>query len=101
MKEKIIMSENYSPNNHNIFKSPSIQLTSAILSELPDSTFLGFEDDLIDTARKVILISYPKSQESELNKIVQEFGSKVLIVNLFFYNRNLNYLRDRLFKKRT
>ena len=95
------MNENYSPNNHNTFKSPSIQLTAAILSELPDSNLLGFEDDLLDNRKKIILISYPKSQEFELNKIIQDFGNKVLIVNLFYYNRNLNYLRDKLFNKKT
>ena len=95
------MNENYSPNNHNTFKSASIQLTAAILSELPDSNLLGFEDDLLDNRKKIILISYPKSQEFELNKIIQDFGNKVLTVNLFYYNRNLNYLRDKLFNKKT
>ena len=95
------MNENYSPNNSNTFRSPSIQLTSAILSEIPDSTFLGFENDPTETGKKIILISYPKSQEFELNKIIQDFKGKVLTVNLFYYNRNLNYLRDRLLNKRT
>lgn len=83
-----------------IFKSASIQLIAAILTEISEATFLGFEDDPTESGRKLIIISYPDIRETELNKMVREFGQKILNINLFYYNRNLNFLRDRIFNRR-
>lgn len=93
------MQENL-PHSQKVFKSVSIQLTAAILTEIPEATFTGFEDDPLEKDKKVILINYPKTAEFEFNKIIKEFGDKVLSVNLFYYNRNLNFLRDRLFSRK-
>ncbi len=87
-------------NTHKIFKSVSIQLTAALLTDIPEATFSGFENDPLEKDKKVILISYPESTELEFKRILNEFENKILSVNLFYYNRNLNYLRDRLFSRR-
>lgn len=83
-----------------VFKSVSIQLTAAILTSIPEATFTGFENDPLEKDKKVILISYPESAGVEVNKVLNEFDDKILSVNLFYYNRNLNFLRDRLFSRK-
>jgi hypothetical protein len=95
------MKKNTPINIHKVFKSVSIQLTATLLTDIPEATFAGLENDPLEKDKKVILISYPESADSEINKILDEFDRKVLSVNLFYYNRNLNYLRDRLFSRRT
>jgi len=84
-----------------IFRSVSIQLTAALLTDISEATLIGFEDAPLETDRKVFLISYPESATPEIKKILDEFENKTLSVNLFYYNRNLNYLRDRLFSRKT
>ena len=93
--------ENLPINTHKTFKSSSIQLTAAILTGVSEATFTGFENDPLKYNIKIIVISYPKSTGSEVNKILNEFDNKILSVNLFYYNRNLNFLRDRLFNRKT
>ena len=88
-------------NTHKVFKSTSIQLIAAILTDISEATFAGFEDDPLEKDKKVLLINYPKTAELEVNKILNEFNNKILSVNLFYYNRNLNFLRDRLFSRKT
>jgi len=95
-----MMKESPSTNTHKVLKSTSIQLTAAILTEIQEATFTGFEDDPLEKEKKIILISYPKTTEVEVKKILNEFENKTLSINLFYYNRNLNYLRDRLFSRR-
>lgn len=92
--------KNISAGTNKIFKSLSIQLTAALLTDISEATFTGFEKDPIEKDKKVILISYPESSTPEFNKILNEFENKTLCVNLFYYNRNLNYLRDRLFNRK-
>lgn len=94
------MKKNTPANTHKVFKSTSIQLTAAILTDISEATFTGFENDSLEKDKKIILISYPESMETEVKKILNEFDNKILCVNLFYYNRNLNYLRDRLFNRR-
>lgn len=96
-----MMKKSTPTNTHKVFKSVSIQLTAALLTDIPEATFAGLENDPLEKDKKVILISYPESADPEVNKILDEFDRKVLSVNLFYYNRNLNYLRDRLFSRRT
>jgi len=80
-------------------KSTNLQLAAAFLSGLTDATLQGFEDDPFDKTRKAIIISYPASMKFEADKIIQTFEDKTIVVNLFYYTRNLNYLRDKLFKR--
>jgi len=95
-----MMKKNTLINTHKVFKSVSIQLTAALLTDIPEATFAGLENDPLEKDKKIILISYPESAGPEINKILDEFDRKVLFINLFYYNRNLNYLRDRLFSRR-
>lgn len=88
-------------NPSKTFKSLSLQLISAILTEVPEAVFLRFEDDSDQHNKKFFVISYPESQQYEVDKLVKGFEDKALFVNLFYYNRNLNFLRDRLFNKKT
>jgi len=95
-----MMKKNTPTITHKVFKSVSIQLTAALLTDISEANFIGFEDDPLEKDKKVILISYPESTDSEFKRILNEFENKTLSVNLFYYNRNLNYLRDRLFSRR-
>lgn len=96
-----MMKKDTPTSTHKVFKSVSIQLTAAILTDIPEAIFSGFENDPLAKDKKVIVLSYPESAEAELKKILNEFDNKVLSVNLFYYNRNLNFLRDRLFSRKT
>jgi len=95
-----MMKKNTPASTHKVFKSVSIQLTAALLTDISEATFIGFENDPLERDKKVILISYPKSADPEFKKILNEFDNKILSVNLFYYNRNLNFLRDRLFSRK-
>jgi len=95
------MKRSTATNTHKVFKSVSIHLTAALLTDIPESTLTGLENDPLEKDKKVILISYPESVDLEFKRILSEFENKTLSVNLFYYNRNLNYLRDRLFSRRT
>ncbi|MFA5350254.1 MAG: hypothetical protein WC357_02850 [Candidatus Omnitrophota bacterium] len=87
-------------NTHKVFKSVSIQLTAALLTDISEATFIGFESDSLERDRKIILIAYPESAEPGFKRVLDEFESKTLCVNLFYYNRNLNFLRDRIFSRK-
>jgi hypothetical protein len=87
-------------STHKVFKSVSIQLTAALLTGISEAAFIGFENGLSERNKKVILISYPKSVAPEFKKLLDEFENRTLCVNLFYYNRNLNFLRDRIFNRK-
>ncbi len=95
-----MMKKNTPVNTHKVFKSVSIQLTAALLTDIPEATFIGFENDYLETDRKVILIAYPELAEPGFKRVLDEFESKTLSVNLFYYNRNLNFIRDRIFSRK-
>lgn len=86
--------------SHKLFKSPSLHLISAILTEIPEVVFLALEDDLFDKNKKVIVISYPNSQDFEVQNTIEKFNNRELSINLFNFNRNLNFVRDRLIRER-
>lgn len=96
-----MMKENTPASTHKVFKSVSIQLIAALLTDISEATFIGFENDPLEKDKKVILISYPESADLEFKRILNEFENKTLSINLFYYNRNLNYLRDRIFSRKT
>ena len=96
-----MMKKSTTTNTHKVFKSVSIQLIAALLTDIPEATFVGLENIPLEKDKKVILISYPESADLEFKRILYEFENKTLSVNLFYYNGNLNYLRDRLFSRRT
>ncbi len=96
-----MMKKNTPASTYKVFKSVSIQLTAALLTNISEATFTGFENSPLERSKKVILISYPESADPEFKKIFNEFENKTLSVNLFYYNRNLNYLRDKLFSRKT
>ncbi len=83
-----------------VFKSVSIQLTAALLTDISEATFIGFENDPLEKDKKVILIAYPELAEPGFKRVLDEFETKTLCVNLFYYNRNLNFLRDRIFNRK-
>lgn len=94
------MKKNMPLSTQKVFKSVSIQLTAALLTDISEATFIGFENDPLEKDKKVILIAYPGTAEPGFKKVLDEFESKTLCVNLFYYNRNLNFLRDRIFNRK-
>ncbi|MDD5476881.1 MAG: hypothetical protein PHG87_01515 [Candidatus Omnitrophica bacterium] len=87
-------------NSPKVFRSISLQLAAALLTDISEATFIGLENNTLEKDRKVILIAYPESAELGFKRVLDEFESKTLCVNLFYYNRNLNFLRDRIFNRK-
>ena len=41
-------------------------------------------------------ITFPKRHERKLNDVINDFINREASVDLFFYNKNLNLLRDKI-----
>ena len=65
------------PHHNSEFRSANISLIAAILSELPEAVLARLEPSP-ERNRKLFVIQYPKSNEFEVNKLVQEYEDKTL-----------------------
>ena len=83
------------------FKFTSLHLSAVLLTEIEESSFAGIDSgQAIDGCKKIFLIDIPKQSYKIAEKLVSDFNEKQLSVNLYLYNRNLNFLRDKLFQNK-
>lgn len=83
------------------FRSISLHLAAVLLTKIEQSSFVGIDSDqTIDGCKKIFLIDIPMQSCKIAEKLVSDFNEKQLSINLYFYNRNLNFLRDKLFRNK-
>jgi hypothetical protein len=71
------------------------KLAALLLSEIPDSSFEVHEQDG-NYIKKIIKINYAARHKLDVFKVVTDFINKKALANLYYYNKSLNRIRDRL-----
>lgn len=82
-----------------IYETTDIKLGAVILSEIPNSQLVGTDSDRLINSKKVLKMEYPEEQKEALDELVKSYAQKVQLVNVFDYNRNLNFIRNMVFNR--
>lgn len=80
----------------NNYSTSELKLAALLLAEVPDSSFEVSNQS--DSAKKLILVSYPKNLEIEVQRLISEYIERRARVDLYRFNKVLNPLRDSLYR---
>lgn len=78
------------------FETVSLHLASAVLVQVPNAAFIRVSSAPSIDGKRLIVLDYPTDQAATVQRVVEQFHSRQLVVALYPYNRALNALRDRL-----
>ena len=78
------------------FETTSLPLAASLLCQVPSAILLQVSSKLAIDGKRLIVVGYPPDQTNAIREVIEQFYSRKLVVPLYFYNRVLNTLRDRL-----
>ncbi len=81
------------------FETTSIHLAAALLISVPGATLAHITPAPSIDGKRVLTLRYSLDHAEALQKTVEDFHARRLVVPLYFFNRALNLLRDHLLQK--
>lgn len=91
---KIGMTPQRSNINTLEYETSELKLAALLLSEIPSCSFDVYDQG--NSIRKIIRITYPAGCKEQVSKIEKDFINKIASTNVYFYNKALNKIRDKL-----
>ena len=82
------------PKNDTFFDTQEIKLAALLLAETPDSTAEVCENG--NSIKKVIRVFFPQDSLPDVNGMISSFINRQARVDVFKYNKSLNFLRDMI-----
>ncbi len=76
------------------YETIEIKLAALLLAEIPDSTFKI--ESQFNSIRKKIFIFFQKEYSNDVHKLLDDFINRRARVDVFLYNKSLNFLRDKI-----
>jgi len=83
------------------FDTTSLYLGAAILVEVDGSRLKEIDAINLVNGRKIIRIEYPIKQDKTVERIIDSFNRKKLVLNLYQYNKQLIFLKSKLLDGKT
>ncbi|MCQ9206456.1 MAG: hypothetical protein NG740_01025 [Omnitrophica bacterium] len=80
-----------------IYETTDIKLGAAILAEILETFFVGISKENCVGTKRPIKITYSEEYAETLKKLIGDYERKVLMVNLYEFNRALFLIRNALF----
>ena len=74
------------------YNTTDLKLSALVLSEIPDTTFEIHTNH--NHFKKMIRIIYHSCSKDDLDLLIADYINRMARVDVFKYNRNLNYVRD-------
>jgi hypothetical protein len=82
------------------FETVNLNLAAVLLSRIPDSQLASISPAPSIDGKRLLTIRYPADQEQAVQRLVERFVQRNLVVNLYDFNRTLNGIRDALHRTR-
>lgn len=77
------------------YDTTELKLAALLLAEIPESSFEVYPQGN-SSDKKIIKISFKSEYKNDVEKLIGDFINKQAIAKVYYYNKALHLIRDRI-----